>query len=95
MASSTVLEGIWSADPAVFSYDLFMGSLLSDKIECCLNGFGWPTSLEIPTRSAQLLLLNLGGDASFSHALIPAKGNESRSTSQLHSLANLDDQPDY
>jgi hypothetical protein len=70
MASSTVLEGIWPTDPAVFSYDLFVSSLLGDKIECCLDGFGWSTSLEIPARSAQLLLLNLGGDASFSHALI-------------------------
>jgi hypothetical protein len=70
MANSTVLEGIWPADPAVFSYDLFVSSLLGDKIECGLDRFGWPTSFQIPARSAQLLLLDLGGDASFSHVLI-------------------------
>lgn len=52
MASSTVLEGIWPADPAVFSYDLFVSSFLGDKIECGLDGFGRPTSFEIPARSA-------------------------------------------
>ena len=70
IANSTVLEGIWPADPAVFSYDLFVGSLFGDKIERGLDGFGWSSSLEIPACSAQLLLLNLGSDASFSHALI-------------------------
>ena len=61
------LEGIRLTDSTIFPYDLFVRSPFRDEIKGRFDSFGWPTCLKIPTRSAQLLFLNLGCDASFSH----------------------------
>jgi len=64
---STVLEGIRLTDSTVFPDDLFVCSFFRDEIKGRFDSFGWQTCLKVPTRSAQLLFLNLSGDASFSH----------------------------
>jgi hypothetical protein len=60
------LECIRPTDSTVFPYDLFVRSFFRDKINGRFDGFGCSTGLKIPTRSAQMLFLNLAGDASFS-----------------------------